>query len=189
MNKSIRALTDAYEILIKTPLLLVPAVAPIVIHLFFLVLAYQIFPVLQIIPFYGIIQGPNLPINWGGYLIASVIGFMASCIVVDMTSDLVHQKPLDLNKSLKLIRSKLDTLIISGIIVAVCFVTFILIPVALFIIVISILENTDAITSTKKSIALILNNLEEIGTFLVLIVLTSIIFGFGFGIIPIIGIS
>jgi hypothetical protein len=187
-SKSIEALTNGIDTSIKNLLLFVPSLAPIVIHLLFLVLAYVVFPYrYRYFPYFTEEIVPNVFLIWGGYFIAALLGFIASCMVVDMANDSINGHPVDLKKSLNLVIGRLVSLILAAIISAVCFITFFLIPIALFIITIAIIEKTDAIESTKRSFDFVVKNLGEIIVFMIIVIVVWIVLGVAFALIPFIG--
>lgn len=186
--KSTEALSNAIETSTKNLILFLPSLVPIVVQLFFLLLAYVVFPVRYgFNPFFNNVISPNPFLVWGGYFIAAILGFMASCMVVDMANDSINGQPINLNKSLNAVTDRLGDLILAAIISAVCFVTFFLIPVALFIITITIIEKTDAIESTKRAVDFVLNNLGEVIIFMILVIVAWLVFSVGFAFIPFIG--
>jgi len=187
VSKSTEALSNGFSISTKNPSLFVPSLAPMVVQLFFLILAYVVFPVRY--GLYPILywEAPNPWLVWGGYFIAAIVGFIASCMVVDMANDTINGRPMDLKKSMNLVMGKLGTLILAAIISAVFFITFVLIPVALFIITIAIIEGTDAIESTKRSFDFVIKNLGEVIVFIIIIIAVAIVLGIGFAFIPVVG--
>ena len=187
-SKSTEALSNGINTSTKNPLLFVPSLAPIVIHLLFLFLAYVVFPIrYPFFTYYSDVIVPNAILVWGGYFIAAILGFMASCMVVDMTNDSINGQPVDLNKSLNVVIGRLGSLILAAIISAVCFITFFLIPIAMFIVTIAIIEKIDAIESTKRSVDFVLKNLGEIIVFIIIVIVAWIILSVGFALIPFIG--
>jgi hypothetical protein len=187
-SKSTDALSKGIDTSTKNPLLFVPALAPIVVHLLFLVLAYVVFPYrYRFFTYVSDVIAPNPLLVWGGYFIAAILGFMASCMVVDMANDSINGQPVDLNKSLNVVMGRLGSLILAAIIAAVCFITFFLIPVAMFILTIAIIEKTDAIESTKRAIDFVLKNLGEVIVFIIIVVIAWIVLSVGFALIPFIG--
>jgi F0F1-type ATP synthase assembly protein I len=163
--------------------LFVPAIAPIAIQLIFLVLAYAVFP----ISIFFVYLAPNPYLIWAGSFIASIVGFIAGCMVVDMANDVINGRPMNLNKSMKLVTGKLGTLILAAIVSAICAITIVLLPVALFIITIAVLEGTDAIESTKRSFNFVVQNVGEVIIYIIVVIVVSAILGFGFGYIPVVG--
>lgn len=187
-SKSTEALSNGVNTSTKNPLLFVPSLAPIVIHLLFLFLAYVVFPYrYHYFPYFTEVIVPNAFLIWGGYFIAAILGFIASCMIVDMANDSINGHPIDLNKSLNLVIGRLGSLILAAIISAVCFITFFLIPIALFIITIAIIEKTDAIESTKRSFDFVVKNLGEVIVFMIIVIIAWIVLNVGFTLIPFIG--
>jgi hypothetical protein len=186
-SESTEALSKGFDTSTKNLILFVPALAPVIIHVLFLILAYVVFPYRYNLLFFDDVVTPNAALIWGGYFLSAILGFFASCMIVDMVNDKINNQPIDLNKSLNTIMSRLGTLILAGIIAAVCYVTFILIPVALFIIAIAIIEKKDAIESTKKSIDFVIKNLGEVIVFLIIVIVIWVVLGIGFALIPVVG--
>lgn len=186
-SKSTEALSKGVDSSIKNPILFIPSLAPIIIQLLFLLLAYVVFPIQYDI--FGFVSAvlPNPWLIWAGYFIAALVGFIASCMVVDMINDKINNHQMNLNKSFGVVMNRLGALIIAAIIAAICFITFVLIPVALFIITITMVEGTDAIDSTKKAIDFVIKNLGEVIVFLIIVIVANIILSFGFGLIPFVG--
>jgi hypothetical protein len=186
-SKSTEALSKGVDSSIKNPVLFVPSLIPIVIQLLFLLLAYVVFPIQYDI--LGLVYGliPNPWLIWAGYFIAALFGFVASCMVVDMINDKINERQINLNKSFSVVMSRLGTLILAAVIAAVCFITFVLIPVALFIITIAMIEGTGAIDSTKKAVDFVIKNLGEVIVFIIIVIVADIILSFGFGLIPVVG--
>ena len=190
MSKSTESISHGMNTSTKNPILFVPSLAPMVIQLLFLILAYEVFS------YQGsawdwlglrVVKYPNPWLVWGGYFIASIVGFIASCMIVDMANDVINGRPMDLKKSMNLVTGRLGTLILAAIISALCFFTFVLIPVALFIITIAIIEGTDAIESTKRAFDFVVKNLGEVIVFIIVVIVVAIVLGIGFAFIPVVG--
>jgi len=192
MSTSTDSISKGINTSTKNPVLFVPSLLPMVVQLLFLILAYVVFPSKGLawdpvnLRFYEV-PYPNLWIVWGGYFIASIVGFIASCMIVDMANDVINGRPINMKKSMDLVIGRLGTLILAAIISAVCFITFILIPVALFIITIAIIEGTDAIESTKRSFDFVIKNLGEVIVFIIIVIVVAIVLGIGFAFIPVVG--
>ena len=173
MSKSTQAISEAINLCLKRPILFLPALAPIIIQVIFQVLGYVVLP--------------NSILIWVGYFLAALVGFIASCMIVDMANDSINGRTVDLRKSLNFVTGKLGTLIIAAIIAAICTITFVLIPVALFIVTIAVIEQTDAVESTKKSFNFVIRNLGEVIVFIIIVIVAAIILGVGFALIPVVG--
>jgi len=169
--KSTESISKGLDISMKNPSIFIPVIAPLVIHLLFVTLD----------------QITNVGLFWVGYFLASIVGFIASCMIVDMANDVINGRPMNLNKSLNFVMGKLGTLILVAIISAICSITVILIPVAFFIITIAIVEGTDALQSTERAVDFVIKNLGEVVIFTIIVVVVSIVFGFAFALIPIVG--
>lgn len=186
MSKSTESISEGINTSTKNPILFVPSLAPMVIQLLFFILAYEVF-YYEGLAWDWLVKYPNPWLVWGGYFIASIVGFIASCMIVDMANDVINGRPMDMKKSMNLVMGKLGTLILAAIISAVCFITFVLIPVALFIITIAMIEGTDAIESTKKAFDFVIKNIGEVIVFLITVIVISIIISLGFSFIPVVG--
>ncbi len=191
MSKSIESISKGIDTSTKNPGLFVPALAPLAIQLLFLILAYAVFPY-QALELHGLslrtVYYPNIWISLAGSLIAAIIGFIASCMIVDMANDVINGRPMNLKKSMDLVIGRFGTLIVAAIISAVCYITIILIPVALFIIAIAIIEGTDAIESTKSAFDFVVKNLGEVIVYIIVVIVTNIVLAIGIGLIPVVGV-
>ncbi|MEM1559330.1 MAG: hypothetical protein QW374_03280 [Candidatus Bathyarchaeia archaeon] len=181
MSKSIEAISKGIDISVKNPVLFAPFIIPIIVHLFFDALAY-IFPIR-----YYHFETPNPFISLFGSLIAAILGFIVGCMLVDMANDVINNRPLDLRRSLNLVISRIAVLIIVAIIAALCSITVILLPVGIFIVVIAITERLNAVESVKRAFDFVIKNLGEVIIFILLVIVASAVFSYGFSIIPIIG--
>lgn len=191
MSKSTESISKGIDTSTKNPGLFVPALAPIVIQLLFLVLAYEVFSYQGVVwDAFGlrVVKYPNLWISLAGSLIAAIVGFIASCMIVDMANDKINGRPMDMKKSMNVVTGKLGTLILAAIIAAVCYVTIILIPVAMFIIAIAIIEGTDAIESTKRAFDFVIKNLGEVIVYIIIVIVINVVLAIGIGLIPVVGI-
>ncbi|MEM3383035.1 MAG: hypothetical protein QXL52_01320 [Nitrososphaerales archaeon] len=189
-SKATEAISKGFNVSTKNFGLFIPALGPIIVHLIFLILAYIVFPIRYQFGFYPFIYEivvPNPYLIWGGYFIASIIGFIAFCIIVDMTNDIINGRPMNMNKSMKAVTGRLGTLFIASIISAIFFLIFFLIPFALFIVVIAVIEGKDAIESTKRSFDFVIKNLGEVIIFVIIVIVIALILGLGFSLIPVVG--
>ena len=79
-------------------------------------------------------------------------------MLIDMANDYFKNRSLDLNKSLNLVINRIGVLIVAAVIAAICSITIILLPVALFIMVITVIENLSVVESVKKSFDFVIEN-------------------------------
>jgi len=181
MSKSIESISRGLDISVKNPMLLAPFAAPIIVQWVFSALA-QLFPIR-----YYFIEAPNPFILMFGSFVAAILGFVAACMLIDMVNDSLSGRPIDLRKSLNLVVSRIGTLIVTAIIAALFSITVILLPIAMFIVVIAIIEELDAVESVKRSFNFVLSNVGEVLVFIILVIVIGAVFSYGFSLIPIVG--
>lgn len=104
-------------------------------------------------------------------------------MVVDMANDALIGGRVNMSKSLNIVLGRIGTLIVAAIIAAILAITIILLPIAIFIPIIAIIERLDAIESTKRAFSFVSRNLGEVIIFIIIVIVVSIILAF----IPIIG--
>lgn len=182
MSKSTEAISKGIDILMKNPVLLAPYCIPIIIQLIFIALSY-LFP----IRYYYFYYVPNPYISFAGSFIALILGFIVGCMLVDMANDAISGGAIDMRKSLNLVMSRIGTLIIAAIIAAIFCIVIVLLPVALFIIVIAIIEKQDVMESVKGSFNFVAKNLGEVIIFLIIVIVLNVVFSLGFSLIPVAG--
>ncbi|MEM1990761.1 MAG: hypothetical protein QW782_09070 [Candidatus Bathyarchaeia archaeon] len=181
MSKTAESLSKGLDILMKNPILLTPYAVPIIIQWIFNALA-RLFPLR-----YYIIEIPNPSIDLFGSFIAAILGFIAACMLVDMANDAFSGRQIDLSNSLSFVINRIWTLIFTAVIAALCCITIILLPIAIFIIVIAIIEGLSVIESAKRTFDFVLSNLREVIIFVVVVVVIEVMFSYGFSVIPFIG--
>ena len=171
-SESVIAISKGVNTVTKNLLLFVPPIFLLVIELLFQLTVSVV---------------PNIWLVWVGRFIVGFIGFMTYCIVVDMTNDTINGKPLNLNKSLKVIMRRLPELILVAIVAVLCALTILLIPLAYFIRTITIIEKTDTNQTISKSVNFVRNNLGDVLVFVIITMLASFLFTFVFSLIPFFG--
>ena len=184
-SKSVDAITHGIDTSTKNLLMFIPSFAPVVVQLLFLVLAYVVFPYqFTNVPFITGVVAPNTWLVWAGNFIAGLVGFLAYCMVVDMTHDSITGQPVDLNKSLNVVMGRLAELIIIAIISVLCAITILLIPLALFFRTIAIIEKTDTNETITKTVDFVRKNLGEVLVFVIIVIIVTVILFVGFSLIP-----
>lgn len=181
MSKSIESISKGLDISMKNPMLLAPFTAPIIVQWIFSALA-QLFPIR-----YYFFEAPNPFILMFGSFVAAILGFVAACMLIDMVNDILNGRPVDLRKSLNLVVSRISTLIVTAVIAALFSITVILLPIAMFIVVIAIIEEADAVESVKRAFNFVLSNVGEVVIFIILVIVIGAVFSYGFSLIPVIG--
>lgn len=186
MSVSVESISKGFDATAKNPILLVPYAAPIIVKIIFDVLAH-LFPLRYYLGPFLIAEVPNPSIILLGSLIAGIVGFIAACVLVDMTHDFLSGRPANLSKSLNYVMSRIGVLIVVAIIAAIFGITIILLPIAMFIVVVTIIEGTDIIESIKRTFSFVASNIGEVIIFIVIVIVVELIFSFGFSLIPIVG--
>ncbi|MEM2424865.1 MAG: hypothetical protein QXK73_06415 [Candidatus Bathyarchaeia archaeon] len=186
MSKSVESISESFDISTKNPILLVPYIAPIIIQIIFNVLAH-LFPIRY---YYGpslVAEVPNTGLIILGSFIAGIVGFIAACTLVDMTNDVINGRPVNLSKSLSYVRGRISILIVLAIIAAIFSITIILLPIAMFLVVVAIIEGKNVAESIKKTFSFVSRNLGEVVVFIIIVIIVGIIFSYGFSLIPVVG--
>lgn len=181
MSKSIESISKGLDISMKNPILLVPYAVPIVVQWIFSALAH-LFPLR-----YYFIEEPNPLILMLGSFVAAILGFIAACMLIDMVNDALNGQPINLSKSLNITINRIGTLILTAVIAALCGLTVILLPIAIFIIVVAVIENVGVVESAKKTFNFVLSNLGEVIIFIILVIIIGAVLPYVFSLIPIIG--
>ena len=171
-SQSVIAITKSVDTVTKNLLLFVPPAPFLVIQLLFQ---------------FSVSMIPNIWLVFAGRFIISFIGFMAYCIVVDMTNDTINGNPLDLNKSLNVIMRRLPELILIAIVAVLCALTILLIPLAFFIRTIAIVEKTNTNQTISKSLDFVRSNLGDVIVFMLITILVAALFTIVFYLIPFVG--
>jgi hypothetical protein len=171
MTEAEESISKGFDISLKNPTLFLPALAPIIIGIIFDIIALFTFWYVLLV----------------GSLIAYIVGAVACFIIVDMANDILNNRPADLTKSLNAVLGRFGTLILAAIIAAIFSITIILLPIALFLITITVVDNVDALEGTKRSFDFALNNLKETVIFMIIVVVVQIIFSVVLSLIPIVG--
>lgn len=169
-SPSTTSLSRAWNVILKNPLVLIPALVPFIVEILFGLLGF-VFP-----GFY-----------WVGLFIAFILGWLALFVTVDMSNDAAKQQTPDLNRSLNAVTSRFGDLFLSALIAAVLAITVVLLPVALFIVVITVVEKTDAAEGTRRAFDFILKNLGEVIIFIIFVIAIAIV-ALVFSLIPFVGV-
>ena len=134
------------------------------------------------------------PLNWTGgaallgiVLVLSLIGAIVSYILffasIDMSRDACLDKPLSIGESVGYVLSRLGTLILASIIGVIFTVTIILIPVAILMFVIIVVDETGIGNSISRSFNVLGKKLGDVLILILVGIVGNVILNF----IPIIG--
>jgi len=113
-------------------------------------------------------------------IISGIVVFLFSFASIDMSRNAYSNRPLDLNESLRYVISRAVEFLIAAIVAGVLSVTFILIPVAILMIVVMVVDETGIGNAVSKSFKVIRSDLSDV----ILIILVSIVGSFIIGWVP-----
>jgi len=180
MPVSLEALSRSLEVLSENPIIIVPSLVPAILDLL-LKLAimgtrfHAFMHPLLMMQYYGLMM-------IGGFVTA-LVGFIAVTMEADMANDVFQGAKADLEKSLDRVLKTMGTLIGLAIISAIFAMTIILVPVALFLITIAIVDEVGVGEAISRSFSFVTGNLGEVLLFVIAIVIIDIILS----LIPFIG--
>jgi len=186
MSASVESISIGANTAFKNPIIFLPQLVPLIIELAFSFLAHYVFPTEYVIPTWAgpmVRRVPNFALLIIGGLIAAIVGFITACMVVDMANDALVGGRVNMSKSLNIVLERIGPLIVAAIIAAILAITVILLPVAIFIPIIAIIERLGPVESTKKAFSFVVSNLGEVIVFIIIVIIVGIILG----LIPVIG--
>ncbi|MBS7631527.1 zinc-ribbon domain-containing protein [Candidatus Bathyarchaeota archaeon] len=183
--------SHAFQLAMRKPIVFTPVVIGSIISILITFLGLLLAGVsITQYPFTGSWRDPS---NFGkisffgGFIILMLIGSIITYIMflasLDMSRDAYLDRPLDLSKSVRYVLSRLGTLIAASIIGAIFSATIILIPVAILMFVIIIVDEEGIGTSISKSFSVLSRRLGDILVILLIAIVGNVILGF----IPVIG--
>jgi len=149
MSIAIDSLSYALDTISRYPKILFPLIAPFTVHL--LMTAAKL----------GFIGG----------LVVSLISFIAYAVIIQCLIFIIEGKTVDLKYAWKTIHGRLDDIIVTSLLATLLALTVILIPAALFAIVIAVVDKERPVRSILKSFMFIIDNLKDV----VVLVLIAII--------------
>jgi len=136
------------------------------------------------------LYGPNAPGLMALVALSALLGFVGAIISyilffasLDMSRDAYVDAPLDLGGSVRYVLGRIGTLILASIVGFIMTITIILIPVALLMFVIMVVDETGIGKSISRAFSVVGKTLGSVLIILVVAIVGSIIIGF----IPIIG--
>lgn len=140
MSIAIDSFSYALDAISRYPKILLPLIVPFAVNLF--MVAAKL----------GVI----------GSLTSSLISFIAFAVIVQCLMFIVEEKPVSLKYAWKIVYGRLDDIIITSLLATLLALTVILIPAALFTIVIAVIDKEKPVRSILKSFMFIINNLKEV---------------------------
>jgi len=166
MSMAVDSLIYASRLVSKYPIILAPLAAPFVIQVLFALVRLRAL----------------------GSVVASIISFIALALIVQMLDFVAEDKPVDIYAAWNILYKRVDDVIITSFLAALLALTVVLIPAALYSIIIMVADEEKPVRSVVKAFRFIIDNFKDI---LVLVVIAIIIAALAFVlsiIVPVIGI-
>lgn len=116
-------------------------------------------------------------------LVSAIIHFVLNFASIDMSRDAYLNDPLDLMGSVNYVLGRILTFIGASIVGAIMYITIILIPVAILMSVILVIDETGIGEALSKSFSVLSRDLGDIIVILVVVIIGSIVLG----IVPFLG--
>jgi len=186
--RAMEHLSLAFNLATAKPMVFAPAILGAIIAL----LIRRISDVLLGPVRWSIWQGS--PSTWPAYsgpfavavvlsIIGGVIGYVLNFASIDMSRDAYEDKPLDLMGSVNYVLRGIGTFILASIVGFLMTITVILIPVAIFMFVIIVVDETGIGEAISRAFSVIGSDLADVVAVIIVAIVGSIILGF----IPFIG--
>lgn len=115
-------------------------------------------------------------------LAAAIISFMLSFASLDMSRDAYNRQPLDLGESIRYVSGRLPEFIIAAVVGGIMSITIILIPVAVLMFSIMVIDETGLTNALSKAFSVLGADLTDI----ILILLVSILGAFVISYVPLV---
>jgi len=166
MSMAVDSLIYASRLVSKYPIILAPLVAPFIVQVLF-----------------ALVHLGTL-----GSIVTSIISFIALALIVQMLDFVAEDKPVDIYAAWNILYKRIDDVIITSFLAALLALTVVLIPAALYSIIVMVADREKPVRSVVKAFRFIIDNFKEV---LVLIVIAIIIAALAFVlsmIVPVIGI-
>ena len=166
MSMAVDSLIYASRLVSKYPIILAPLAAPFVIQVLFALVRLRAL----------------------GSVVASIISFIALALIVQMLDFVAEDKPVDIYAAWNILYKRVDDVIITSFLAALLALTVVLIPAALYSIIIMVADEEKPVRSVVKAFRFIIDNFKDV---LVLVVIAIIIAALAFVlsiIVPVIGI-
>lgn len=116
-------------------------------------------------------------------IIGSIITFVLNFATIDMARDAYMDQPLDLGRSFNYALSRIVTFFIASIVAALLSITIILIPVAILLMVIIVMDETGIMDAVSKAFSVLSRDLGDVIVILVVSVVGYALLGWA----PVIG--
>jgi len=131
-------------------------------------------------------QSGYVPVVFIGSLISivgAVVSFILSFAAIDMARDAYTNEPLDMGRSFSYASGRIVTFFLASIVAGILSITIILIPIALLMMVIIVVDETGIADALSQSFAVLGRDLGDIIVILIVAVIGSAVLGW----VPLVG--
>jgi hypothetical protein len=131
-------------------------------------------------------QSGYVPVVFIGFLISivgSVVSFILNFAAIDMARDAYTNEPLDMGRSFSYAAGRFVTFLLASIVAGILSITIILIPVAILMMVIIVVDETGIAAALSQSFAVLGRDLGDIIVILIVAVIGSAVLGW----VPLVG--
>ena len=131
-------------------------------------------------------QSGYVPVIFIGSLISivgAVVSFILNFAAIDMARDAYTNEPLDLGRSFSYAAGRIVTFFIASIVAGILSITIILIPVAILMMVIIVVDETNIVDAISQSFAVLGRDLGDIIVILIVAVISYAVLGW----VPLVG--
>jgi hypothetical protein len=175
INDVIQALQNSFDLLIKNWIFLIPALAGMIFSQILKFVAQNYFVRFEWLIthwiMFGIFPGYDAPIGFIIMVIRGAGAYFLMFVSLDMARNAYLKKEIDIMKSVEYVRKRIIPLTLASIIAFLFAFTIILIPLAILMIVIMIVDESEVEASITKGIKILLTNPIN---FLILTILIAI---------------
>ena len=116
-------------------------------------------------------------------IVGSIITFVLNFATIDMARDAYMDQPLDLGRSFNYALSRFLTFFIASIVAALLSFTIILIPVAILLVVIIVMDETGIMDAISQAFSVLTRDLGDV----IILLVAAIVGSFLLGWVPVIG--
>ncbi len=131
-------------------------------------------------------QSGYVPVVFIGFLISivgAVVSFILNFAAIDMARDAYTKEPLDLGRSFSYATGRIGTFFIASIVAGILTITIILIPVAILMMVIIVVDETGIVDALGKAFRVLGRDLGDIIVILIVTIVGYAVLGW----VPLVG--
>jgi hypothetical protein len=131
-------------------------------------------------------QSGFVPVVFIGFLVSivgAVVSFILNFAAIDMARDAYTNEPMDLGRSFSYAAGRIGTFIVASIIAGILSITIILIPVAILMMVIIVVDETGIVDALSQAFGVLGRDLGDVIVILIVAIIGYAVLGW----VPLIG--